>query len=212
MCTAGTFYILPFLFFFFFNDTATTEIYTLSLHDALPIWRRRLERLVFRPLRHRDERPRGVPRPLPQSPCALGRKMARIAAHGDPYAGRLERPFPGEPRQRRADGAARVRERGSDERRVRLARARRGARGFQALHDVRGHRDPPGDAHRGSLALAVAGRERGASVMKPKQHLEFVAVDLGSGWETPPGYAPGFYQKILASDLDEKAKKGSRTR
>src|SRR5258708_40325742 len=28
---------LPSLFFFFFNDTATTEIYTLSLHDALPI-------------------------------------------------------------------------------------------------------------------------------------------------------------------------------
>src|SRR5256885_11037991 len=27
-----------FLFFFFFNDTATTEIYTLSLHDALPIY------------------------------------------------------------------------------------------------------------------------------------------------------------------------------
>src|SRR5687767_15951912 len=28
-------------FFFFFNDTATTEIYTLSLHDALPISRAR---------------------------------------------------------------------------------------------------------------------------------------------------------------------------
>src|SRR2546422_10477530 len=28
--------------FFFFNDTATTEIYTLSLHDALPIWLRPL--------------------------------------------------------------------------------------------------------------------------------------------------------------------------
>src|SRR5689334_23977845 len=28
-------------FFFFFNDTATTEIYTLSLHDALPISRTR---------------------------------------------------------------------------------------------------------------------------------------------------------------------------
>src|SRR2546430_11044590 len=27
------------MFFFFFNDTATTEIYTLSLHDALPISR-----------------------------------------------------------------------------------------------------------------------------------------------------------------------------
>src|SRR5260370_7137081 len=45
------------MFFFFFNDTATTEIYTLSLHDALPIyeerWRalcalRGLERLVLR--------------------------------------------------------------------------------------------------------------------------------------------------------------------
>src|SRR2546422_11684367 len=34
------FYIILFLLFFlffFFNDTATTEIYTLSLHDALPI-------------------------------------------------------------------------------------------------------------------------------------------------------------------------------
>src|SRR3989475_4481489 len=30
---------LSLFFFFFFNDTATTEIYTLSLHDALPIWR-----------------------------------------------------------------------------------------------------------------------------------------------------------------------------
>src|SRR2546429_5919247 len=32
---------LDFLLFFFFNDPATTEIYTLSLHDALPIcWSR----------------------------------------------------------------------------------------------------------------------------------------------------------------------------
>src|SRR5689334_23673551 len=29
-------------FFFFFNDTATTEIYTLSLHDALPIFHPRV--------------------------------------------------------------------------------------------------------------------------------------------------------------------------
>src|SRR5690348_17547728 len=29
-----------FFFFFFFNDPATTEIYTLSLHDALPIYGR----------------------------------------------------------------------------------------------------------------------------------------------------------------------------
>src|SRR2546427_6025032 len=30
--------VCPLFFFFFFNDTATTEIYTLSLHDALPIF------------------------------------------------------------------------------------------------------------------------------------------------------------------------------
>ena len=29
---------VAFFFVFFFNDTATTEIYTLSLHDALPIF------------------------------------------------------------------------------------------------------------------------------------------------------------------------------
>src|SRR2546430_17110879 len=34
-----SFHLYPLIlsFFFFFNDTATTEIYTLSLHDALPI-------------------------------------------------------------------------------------------------------------------------------------------------------------------------------
>src|SRR2546427_4634824 len=30
-------HVFPLFFVFFFNDTATTEIYTLSLHDALPI-------------------------------------------------------------------------------------------------------------------------------------------------------------------------------
>src|SRR6266536_114721 len=36
--------------FFFFNDTATTEIYTLSLHDALPISGRVIP--LYSPLRH----------------------------------------------------------------------------------------------------------------------------------------------------------------
>src|SRR5947209_9908731 len=31
-------FVSVFLYFFFFKDTATTEIYTLSLHDALPIY------------------------------------------------------------------------------------------------------------------------------------------------------------------------------
>src|SRR5256885_12949854 len=43
--------------FFFFNDTATTEIYTLSLHDALPIFRtRRAQLLEVGVLRRGDKR------------------------------------------------------------------------------------------------------------------------------------------------------------
>src|SRR2546429_4181638 len=47
-------------FFFFFNDTATTEIYTLSLHDALPIcpcrhWRSPRSRPGRRPSWPRSE-------------------------------------------------------------------------------------------------------------------------------------------------------------
>src|SRR5258708_31142170 len=49
-------YLILITCFFFFNDTATTEIYTLSLHDALPIWHRRAHhlgpaRLAAAPLR-----------------------------------------------------------------------------------------------------------------------------------------------------------------
>src|SRR5258707_7393229 len=33
----------PTTFYFFFNDTATTEIYTLSLHDALPIYHHHMQ-------------------------------------------------------------------------------------------------------------------------------------------------------------------------
>ena len=39
-----------------------------------------------------------------------------------------------------------------------------------------------------------------------KQHDEFYAVDLDSGWETPPGYPQGIQQKILAGALDEERK------
>src|ERR1041385_9269022 len=59
------------LFFFFFNDTATTEIYTLSLHDALPI-------SPARSARH-DAQPAG-----PRSHQAhLDRKSTRLnSSHG----------------------------------------------------------------------------------------------------------------------------------
>src|SRR5262249_1829750 len=45
-----------------------------------------------------------------------------------------------------------------------------------------------------------------------KPHLEFLRVDLAEGWATPPGYPDGIKQKILASDIDERRKMGSRTR
>lgn len=49
--------------------------------------------------------------------------------------------------------------------------------------------------------------------MNSKQHLEFVGVDMDDPrWEVPPGYPSGFTQLILASDIDETAKRGSRTR
>src|SRR5438067_3137066 len=38
VCFQSTNWVTLFIIFFFFNDTATTEIYTLSLHDALPIF------------------------------------------------------------------------------------------------------------------------------------------------------------------------------
>src|SRR5437868_14003867 len=55
---------------FFFNDTATTEIYTLSLHDALPI-SRGVERL------RRQLHARAVPRPR-RSSLPRDRKSTRL--------------------------------------------------------------------------------------------------------------------------------------
>src|SRR5690242_21818187 len=60
-----------FSFFFFFNDTATTEIYTLSLHDALPICAARL-----RGAEATAARPVGVDRPVVTS--VRDRKSTRL--------------------------------------------------------------------------------------------------------------------------------------
>jgi hypothetical protein len=47
-----------------------------------------------------------------------------------------------------------------------------------------------------------------------KPHLEFHPLDMENGWQTPPGYPPNaaVKEKILASDIDEVKKSGSRTR
>src|SRR2546422_9606736 len=64
---------LRFCLFFFFNDTATTEIYTLSLHDALPILR------LWDTFRWR----RQVHRPKRLRPMNLDRKSTRLnSSHG----------------------------------------------------------------------------------------------------------------------------------
>src|SRR2546429_5201264 len=75
----------PLIFsFFFFNDTATTEIYTLSLHDALPISHHFfIDRVQFlRPVEiHRGD----WPRPLNKESliCHKDRKSTRLnSSHG----------------------------------------------------------------------------------------------------------------------------------
>src|SRR5690349_24515215 len=57
--------------FFFFNDTATTEIYTLSLHDALPIY-------PNDPARPASAAASGRPRQAPPCARAADRKSTRL--------------------------------------------------------------------------------------------------------------------------------------
>lgn len=45
-----------------------------------------------------------------------------------------------------------------------------------------------------------------------KPYLEFHQVDLNTGWEVPPGYPAGLEQKIVSGHLDEKRKRGTRSR
>src|SRR5687768_18480595 len=68
--------IFTFLLDFFFNATATTEIYTLSLHDALPICRRP------------GCPPPGVPA-WPQSKAPPGRRRRRSEEHTSELQSRL---------------------------------------------------------------------------------------------------------------------------
>src|SRR5216683_3361175 len=69
------FVALVFFCFFFFNDTATTEIYTLSLHDALPI-------SAGRPGRH-HARGQGRARiARPRAPASGGTFLVPRRVHG----------------------------------------------------------------------------------------------------------------------------------
>src|SRR5438552_7658771 len=66
-------------FFFFFNDPATTEIYTLSLHDALPISFSHLDRPAADENRRRGRTLSTAPAPGARSPRACrDRKSTRL--------------------------------------------------------------------------------------------------------------------------------------
>src|SRR5437660_4952511 len=66
---------------FFFNDTATTEIYTLSLHDALPISAR--ARSPPRPVRRRRTDPRQRRRPAcPARPARSEEHTSELQSRG----------------------------------------------------------------------------------------------------------------------------------
>ena len=45
-----------------------------------------------------------------------------------------------------------------------------------------------------------------------KRHHEFHTLDMKTGWEVPPGYPEGIQQKIISGALDEKNRRGTRTR
>src|SRR2546425_3918467 len=137
------------LFFFFFNDTATTEIYTLSLHDALPISRQRADgapghalRGAARPRAPHVPRPRRGGAPMPQ------RRRSALSddSEGQPGRGRTARDRePREPHLQLPEGdpldagAA-----AHPPHRVRASREA-GRPGLPAWGDGRRHPDP--DAH-----------------------------------------------------------------
>src|SRR2546422_10342298 len=73
-------------FFFFFNDTATTEIYTLSLHDALPIYRgdRRIarEQMHDRVREDHEDQPRNAEEHHVVEGCAPDRVLPALGLPG----------------------------------------------------------------------------------------------------------------------------------
>ena len=67
-------------FFFFFNDTATTEIYTLSLHDALPILHGLVKIFLAKAVPSRVLTGLSLENPLSQSAVVTMTHILRIVA------------------------------------------------------------------------------------------------------------------------------------
>src|SRR5690606_41616717 len=81
---------------FFFIDAPPTALYTLSLHDALPIYRR-VQRLPRRRLPYRGDplRPRQLARAAVASPAPVAAATAAARAPACGHAGRPGPPLPG---------------------------------------------------------------------------------------------------------------------
>src|SRR3712207_5488687 len=142
--------------FFFFNDTATTEIYTLSLHDALPIWPRRDRRGAHpRGRRYEGDGPQdrllGDAHPRPVSTLRAGDLPEYSAGEGlgeRPGGARDGLPQGGRPGgHERGSSDLRRQARGPrPRRRLRPARPREGhlRRGYRDAGGARGRgQDPP---------------------------------------------------------------------
>src|SRR5947207_2359642 len=151
-------FILHFLFLFLFNDTATTEIYTLSLHDALPILR--------------GVRPHGGGRdaaPRRRGEAAVAHPQGR---HGAPDRVRADRS--GERGNRGVGGAPRPGVR-------RLPLAHRPAEGDRADLEARALPRRPG-VDRATVERARAAGPRGPPpgrpLMPPERLLSVITVDI----------------------------------
>src|SRR2546425_6929793 len=100
------------LSFFFFNDTATTEIYTLSLHDALPILHRLhagqaldfgghvVERLAVEPVSHAD---RNLREGVEHVELGDRERCEAVDAHGVTHDDGVEPPAAAGPSRRGAE-------------------------------------------------------------------------------------------------------------
>src|SRR2546430_13385489 len=77
-------------FFFFFNDTATTEIYTLSLHDALPISERSWMVIANFDSRFQTLRRLLECNPIAALHCKLIAVQLRLVSHDHPVIGSVE--------------------------------------------------------------------------------------------------------------------------
>src|SRR2546422_1547312 len=118
---------------FFFNDTATTEIYTLSLHDALPI---SPNRRGHAPQRRGSHGAAAAPRreTLPEAPAQSSERLKQVEAG-------CEQPA----RERR--GGGRIRKRGSRRAHARLRQ------GYHEAEDQQREGEPeraPGGTQRGN--------------------------------------------------------------